>query len=65
MFIYHITTEVINNYFIYFLAVFGPITSSAKLVMNPKPESDGTNYAIPKMELDINLQQFTVGKFTV
>lgn len=32
----------------------------AKLKLNPKPETDGSNYAIPKVFLDLEMQKLKV-----
>lgn len=41
--------------------VLGPINVNAKLKLNPKPETDGSNYKIPKMWLDMEMQKLRVG----
>ncbi|XP_049842368.1 LOW QUALITY PROTEIN: intermembrane lipid transfer protein Vps13-like [Schistocerca gregaria] len=44
-----------------FSYMLGPINSSAKLRINPKPEQDGSNFSIPKMLLDFALEKLSVG----
>ncbi|PSN37570.1 hypothetical protein C0J52_12647 [Blattella germanica] len=39
----------------------GPINSFAKLRLNPKPENDGSNYTIPKVELSLDMEGLSVG----
>lgn len=41
--------------------ILGPINSSAKLRINPKPEQDGSNFSIPKILLDFALEKLSVG----
>ncbi|XP_066591225.1 intermembrane lipid transfer protein Vps13 isoform X2 [Prorops nasuta] len=36
--------------------LLGPINEDAKLKLNPKPENDGSNYTIPKVWLDVDMQ---------
>ncbi|XP_011301984.1 vacuolar protein sorting-associated protein 13C isoform X2 [Fopius arisanus] len=39
----------------------GPINVKAKLKLNPKPETDGSNYTIPKVWLDLEMQKLRIG----
>jgi vacuolar protein sorting-associated protein 13A/C len=39
----------------------GPINVKAKLKLNPKPETDGSNYSIPKVWLDLEMQKLRIG----
>ncbi|XP_044002668.1 vacuolar protein sorting-associated protein 13 isoform X3 [Aphidius gifuensis] len=39
----------------------GPINVKAKLKLNPKPETDGSNYTIPKIWLDLEMQKLRIG----
>ncbi|XP_034937793.1 vacuolar protein sorting-associated protein 13 isoform X2 [Chelonus insularis] len=41
--------------------LLGPINVKAKLKLNPKPETDGSNYAIPKVWLDLEMQKLRIG----
>ncbi|XP_026298323.1 vacuolar protein sorting-associated protein 13 isoform X3 [Apis mellifera] len=41
--------------------LLGPINVNAKLKLNPKPETDGSNYKIPKVWLDMEMQKLRVG----
>ncbi|XP_039312283.1 vacuolar protein sorting-associated protein 13 isoform X2 [Solenopsis invicta] len=41
--------------------LLGPINVKSKLRLNPKPESDGSNYTIPKMWLDLEMQKLRIG----
>ncbi|XP_031777535.1 vacuolar protein sorting-associated protein 13 isoform X3 [Nasonia vitripennis] len=41
--------------------LLGPINVKAKLKLNPKPETDGSNYTIPKVFLDLEMQKLRVG----
>nr|XP_034187905.1 vacuolar protein sorting-associated protein 13 isoform X3 [Osmia lignaria] len=41
--------------------LLGPINVNAKLTLNPKPETDGSNYTIPKVWLDLEMQKLRVG----
>ncbi|XP_011874480.1 PREDICTED: vacuolar protein sorting-associated protein 13C isoform X2 [Vollenhovia emeryi] len=41
--------------------LLGPINVKAKLKLNPKPESDGSNYTIPKVWLDLEMQKLRIG----
>jgi hypothetical protein len=43
--------------------VLGPISSSAQLRLNPKPEYDGSNYTIPKVRLNLEMEKLSIGKF--
>lgn len=48
-----------------FLAVIGPICSSAKLQLNPKPEQpdeSGKSFSIPFVSLDFVMDELAVGK---
>ncbi|KAL7290198.1 hypothetical protein TKK_0015907 [Trichogramma kaykai] len=41
--------------------LLGPINVKAKLKLNPKPETDGSNYTIPKVWLDLEMQTLRIG----
>ncbi|XP_067014210.2 intermembrane lipid transfer protein Vps13 [Anabrus simplex] len=41
--------------------VLGPINSSAKLQLNPRPEDDGSGYNIPKVLLILVMEQLAIG----
>ncbi|XP_024872139.1 vacuolar protein sorting-associated protein 13 isoform X2 [Temnothorax curvispinosus] len=41
--------------------LLGPINVKSKLRLNPKPESDGSNYTIPKVWLDLEMQKLRIG----
>ncbi|CAK9800782.1 Intermembrane lipid transfer protein Vps13, partial [Anthophora quadrimaculata] len=41
--------------------LLGPINVNAKLKLNPKPETDGSNYTIPKVWLDLQMQKLRIG----
>ncbi|XP_076625592.1 vacuolar protein sorting 13C isoform X3 [Colletes latitarsis] len=41
--------------------LLGPINVNAKLKLNPKPETDGSNYTIPKVWLDLEMQKLRIG----
>ncbi|XP_023289292.1 vacuolar protein sorting-associated protein 13 isoform X2 [Orussus abietinus] len=41
--------------------LLGPINVKAKLKLNPKPETDGSNYTIPKVWLDLEMQWLRIG----
>lgn len=41
--------------------IFGPISSMAKLTMNPNPELDETPYAIPKIKLNMKIEKLALG----
>lgn len=43
--------------------VFGPISATAQLQLNPKPEHDGSGFTIPKIQLDMNMDILAIGKF--
>lgn len=43
-----------------YVAVLGPINVKAKLKLNPKPEQDGSNYTIPKVWLDLEMQKLRI-----
>lgn len=49
-------------YDMWIVTVLGPINSSARLRINPKPELDGSDYTIPKMELTLELETLSVSK---
>ncbi|KAJ9578225.1 hypothetical protein L9F63_005555, partial [Diploptera punctata] len=40
--------------------MLGPINSSAKLRLNPKPENDGSNYTIPKVHLSLEMEKLSL-----
>ncbi|KAJ1520910.1 hypothetical protein ONE63_003990 [Megalurothrips usitatus] len=40
--------------------MLGPINSSAKLQINQKPEQDGSNYTIPKLQLSLELEKLAI-----
>ncbi|XP_059615380.1 intermembrane lipid transfer protein Vps13 isoform X2 [Phlebotomus argentipes] len=44
-----------------FKYIFGPISSNARLKLNMAPEEDKPKFSIPKVEVFLSLQQFTVG----
>lgn len=44
-----------------FKYIFGPIGSHAKLKLNMSPEEDTPKFSIPKVEVFLSLEQFTVG----
>ncbi|XP_043479643.1 vacuolar protein sorting-associated protein 13 isoform X2 [Leptopilina heterotoma] len=52
------TADLIPEGFLYLL---GPINVKAKLKLNPKPETDGSDYTIPKVWLDLEMQKLRVG----
>lgn len=52
------TTENIPPDYQYLL---GPINVKAKLKLNPKPETDGSNYQIPKVWLDLEMEKLRIG----
>lgn len=41
--------------------LLGPINVKSKLRLNPKPESDDSNYTIPKVWLDLEMQKLRIG----
>ncbi|XP_077266001.1 vacuolar protein sorting 13C isoform X2 [Temnothorax americanus] len=41
--------------------LLGPINVKSKLRLNPKPESDGSTYTIPKVWLDLEMQKLRIG----
>ncbi|XP_076380466.1 vacuolar protein sorting 13C isoform X3 [Megalopta genalis] len=41
--------------------LLGPINVNAKLKLNPKPETDGSNYTIPKVWVDLEMQKLRIG----
>lgn len=41
--------------------IAGPITSYAKLRINTRPEVDGSNYAIPKIFLNLTMEEISMG----
>lgn len=43
-------------------SVLGPINSTARLQLNSKPESDGSNFTIPKVHLNFELQKLQISK---
>lgn len=45
---------------LFIFLVFGPITINSKLRLNQKPESDGTNWQIPKIDLSINMEKLSL-----
>ncbi|XP_055701182.1 intermembrane lipid transfer protein Vps13 isoform X2 [Phlebotomus papatasi] len=44
-----------------FKYIFGPIRSNAKMKLNMSPEEDSPKFTIPKVEVFLSLEQFTVG----
>uniref|UniRef100_A0A6B2EM79 Putative vacuolar protein n=1 Tax=Phlebotomus kandelakii TaxID=1109342 RepID=A0A6B2EM79_9DIPT len=44
-----------------FKYIFGPIRSCAKMKLNMSPEEDTPKFSIPKVEVFLSLEQFTVG----
>lgn len=45
--------------------MFGPIVAKGSLRLNPKPESDGTNYATPKVFILVDLEEIKLGMNTL
>ncbi|XP_059483152.1 intermembrane lipid transfer protein Vps13 isoform X2 [Neocloeon triangulifer] len=41
--------------------MFGPISATAQLQLNPKPETDGSGFMIPKVLLDMNMNVLSIG----
>ncbi|XP_020707369.2 intermembrane lipid transfer protein Vps13 isoform X2 [Athalia rosae] len=41
--------------------LLGPINANVKLKLNPKPETDGSNYTIPKVWMDAEMQKLKIG----
>ena len=41
--------------------IAGPITSYAKLRINTRPELDGSNYTIPKIFLNLTMEEISMG----
>ncbi|XP_076066395.1 vacuolar protein sorting 13C isoform X3 [Oratosquilla oratoria] len=41
--------------------ILGPINSTAKLQLNPKPEHDGSNFSIPKVVLQLVMDELGLG----
>lgn len=41
--------------------VLGPINSKAQLKLNSKPESDGSGFKIPKVWLNVVMEEIAVG----
>ena len=41
--------------------IVGPITSYAKLRINTRPELDGSNFSIPKMYLNLTMEEIAMG----
>ncbi|XP_046738037.1 vacuolar protein sorting-associated protein 13 isoform X1 [Diprion similis] len=41
--------------------LLGPINAKVKLKLNPKPETDGSNYTIPKVWMDAEMQKLKIG----
>ena len=41
--------------------IAGPITSYAKLRINTRPELDGSNYSIPKIFLNLTMEEISIG----
>ncbi|CAL1678436.1 unnamed protein product [Lasius platythorax] len=52
------TTDYIPTSYQYLL---GPINVKSKLRLNPKPESDDSNYTISKVWLDLEMQKLRIG----
>ncbi|XP_011258849.1 vacuolar protein sorting-associated protein 13 isoform X1 [Camponotus floridanus] len=52
------TTDYIPTGYQYLL---GPINVKSKLRLNPKPESDNSDYTIPKVWLDLEMQKLRIG----
>ncbi|XP_063230011.1 intermembrane lipid transfer protein Vps13 isoform X2 [Bacillus rossius redtenbacheri] len=44
-----------------YVYMLGPINLSARLKLNPKPETDGSNFTIPKVHLTVSLENLNVG----
>lgn len=45
------------------IPVLGPINATSKLRMNSKPESDGSNFSIPKVLVNLELQKLQISKY--
>lgn len=43
-----------------FFSVLQPITMEAKLSLNQKPESDGSNWSIPKIDLNVGVKELAL-----
>jgi len=43
--------------------VFGPISATAQLQLNQKPEQDGSGFMIPKILLDMNMNVLSIGEY--
>ena len=43
--------------------VFGPLSASASLQLNPRPEIDGSDFQIPKLLAKIHLKEIDLGKY--
>ncbi|XP_065344717.1 intermembrane lipid transfer protein Vps13 isoform X2 [Cloeon dipterum] len=41
--------------------MFGPISATAQLQLNPKPEQDESKFMIPKVQLDMNMNVLSIG----
>lgn len=44
----------------FLFVVLEPITMETKLSMNQKPEADGTNWKIPKIDLKLSMEMLTL-----
>lgn len=42
--------------------MLGPINAKAKMKMNPKPELDGSDFTIPKYDININMESLNISK---
>ncbi|XP_022255667.1 vacuolar protein sorting-associated protein 13A-like [Limulus polyphemus] len=40
--------------------ILGPITLTTKMTLNPKPESDGSNFCTPKIQMNIIIEDISV-----
>lgn len=46
-----------------FFLVLGPINSSARLRLNPKPEMDDPEFSIPKIHLNLDMEKLAIGNY--
>lgn len=40
--------------------ILGPINATARLILNPKPETDGSGFQIPKVNLDVVMEEIAL-----
>ena len=45
------------------ISVLGPINASTFLRINTKPEIDETNFSVPKVKLELNLESLQVSEY--